>query len=170
MTSRLSLVAAVEAARGSNRRHELVVVLGVAAGLASCASVRPSEPVRDSDPVTVKVCSLKSVFDTRQTLADAWARCWVKEPTALLPGTAARAPYFVTIDDQSETSSTIALVHNSALRGTGSVVMLADIRRTASCAAEVSVRTHAASWRSYAEHTKTWLDKPFDKGPGSGCS
>ena len=137
-----------------------VAILGLAAWLTSCASVSTPEQFREAEPVTVQVCSTKSVAQSRQALADAWARCWVKGGSG---ANSSRASVFVTIDDTPDTS-TVAVVHSPGM-GASNIVLQANIRRTRSCASEVVVRGRAL----YAEHTKVWLDNPFDKGPGTAC-
>jgi hypothetical protein len=153
-----------------NVRSQLLVS-GVALCLCACASsVTSPDQFRAAEPVAVQVCSTKSVAESGQALADAWGRCWVKRHhnqsiASIIQGP---SPFYVTIDELPE-RGTVALVQQSANFGTTNIVLLADLRHTNRCNTEVSVRGARVPWRGYAEHTKVWLENPFDKGPGAAC-
>lgn len=139
--------------------------------LTACTTVSNPTDMRTKRPTVAVICSTKSVEDAAAALTQAWSRCFVKSGVVYAPGVGAMStsPTTAVRQQEIEGGKSVMLINVMPFMGSTSISLLADIKKTTTCNAEVSVRPGVGLWETPAEYTSVWLDNPQDKGPGTRC-
>ena len=101
----------------------------------------------------------------------AWERCVEHFNSPVPPGAIAPSPAYMllaghlSVEAVESSGGAVILGLFSSGGGNKILMLMADIRETANCKAEVIARGRPVGWRAMAGHTAVWLDNPQDRGP-----
>lgn len=155
-------------------RHKLIIVALATLALTACVSIpTTADQFRAQQSEVTTVCSQRSVEETTNRLVKAWSRCYEGPGLSEIAIVAGRVPFVVPLGNSGSTRVDVAGTENGTtvlLRlPSNQIPLMADIRVTDSCPAQVVVRGVQALWISSAKNTETWLNNPEASGPALAC-
>jgi len=150
-------------------RSPLLVLACVA--VAGCAAPKQSrDEMLAANLVVTRVCSGLSVAEAAERLKSAWQACFMKPPSInVIPLGTTTAVYtssrlMVTEDSRGGMTTLFTLIAPQRFAPPSpfsrSILLMADLRETAECRAEVQVRPATDDWKAPADYTARWLQEP----------
>lgn len=148
--------------------------------LLGCAAPKTRDEMLASSVSSTRVCSTElSPGDAVERLQIAWSRCFVSPRSigiAIVGNTATayeNSRVALSREDVKETSVLVARIASRPLSIPNplshSMLLMADIRETKECRAEVVVRAANTHWQKRANETVKWLTDPLLQSPEAEC-
>lgn len=138
--------------------------------LTACGTAQPDD-MRSQTQVSATVCSSKSVAEATNNLVQAWSRCYIRPETTYVRGVGV----ITTASSNSirvqniDGGNAVMVIYTMPVTDRSFIRLLADIRKTEACNAEVIVRSGAGGWSAGARYTSIWLENPGEGGPALYC-
>lgn len=148
--------------------------------LAGCATPKTREEMLALPTEPVRVCAPALTPEQAvERLQAAWNQCFVRGPRMAISFVGANAVAYpeggvvLTHERKDDTHVLSTRLPPSSWNRPSplgnTLLLMAEVRQTGTCPAEVTVRASNDHWRKRARQTEAWLADPRQRSPEAGC-